>query len=488
MQIISVQVSAALIAIIATNPASQEPATIFPAQLNFTAPTSSALSILGVADSKAVNPANLQELTTSLVNGFDESGRLQQGFAFSSSLSTLNLGPRYIDGRNYFTDIRKRLQWGTTLSLAATRGDTASNPAGRLAVGVTFPLIDLTDWRADKSAANELATITKETLLSIPTPAPGNLKQASSSVETLRNAVTNSAAKEILTNIAAMLSESIAATDATLQAKLAVLEAQQDSNEAQRLAAMNPNDAALQMRYTASLDKVKVQKEYLGTKQKKSDELLKIAQKALDDLLKEQPTTSETGEETEPGPSQWDLWTSTLKGPEYTKRSEKFVKDWNERSWNKRKLDVSFAHSLFANNAQKDSFRADGTFAWVAFSEPIDKHSKFTAYYRFSNKERSFDTDANAWLVGNGNQIGGAYRYGSSTQTFFLEYLYKDISGTLAKRRRETIWQGGYETKIGGDQWLQVVLGRSEGAATSRNIFGVTLSFNLSPSKQLSVR
>jgi hypothetical protein len=422
MPTVGLSLTAATVAAIVAQGTPAKEKSIFPEQLNLNAPASSALSVLGVSGSKAVNPANLQDLATNVINSFDENGRLQQGFAITTNLSTLKLAPEYINGKGYFTDARKRLQWGTNLSFAATRGDSDTNPAGRLAIGISFPLIDKTDWRANFDQQAKYNKIFKDAFDEFSAPLTVNLVLDRKTISNLQAKLEDSAAKDDLGKV-------IAAID--------------HSNREQ------------------------------------TPEALASAKQQISRL-----TESESNKA-----SLWVTYVTLVVGKQFQAEVDKFTAEWKDgKSWNRRKLDVSFAHSLFANNAQKDSFRSDGTFAWVAFSEPIDKHSKFTAYYRFSNKERSFDTDANAWLVGNGNQIGGAYRYGSSTQTFFLEYLYKDISGTLAKRRRETIWQGGYETKIGGDQWLQVVLGRAEGAATSRNIFGVTLSFNLSPSKQLSVQ
>lgn len=398
-----------------TKAMTEEPKTVFPKSLDFSAPTTPGLAAIGVDASKAIQPSNLQELSTTLVNSFDGSGRLQQGFAISSQLSKLGYGPRFVSQKRRFDPSILNREWASNLSIAATKS-TETGGEARLAVGLAIPIWDETDWRSSSAAVKLHSAIVEETLESFPEPTVNNLPEALDTLTQLRRIADKPA--------------DIAKLDGAIP--LLVVAIAPGANQTQ----------------------------------------IQAAQAALGALV---------GDESQ----YWNALITSIFGKKYDEAKAKFLKKEADASWNRRKTDFTIAHSLFARNAQKDSLRSDGTFLALASSGPLGAKGKIVGVVGYGNKDRRYDTDTKVWNTGNSLRYGVGIRSGSGTENFFLEYQYTSYERTGFRTERETIWQGGFESKIGEAQWLQIVLGKGTGASVNRNIFGINLSFSFGTSQQI---
>ena len=409
------------------------------------APGSAAISILGVAASDVKQNVNLQDLTSGLINSFDKNGHLKQGFGFSTSFKNLgfNTPDRDENFHNYFNSVSKRLSWGSNLSIAAIRGSTNDDPSGRIAAALSFPLIDNTDWRANDATVRAYSDEVVRNLTSVPTldrlKLPANIvpKDPSLREKALRRSFEFS---NLLTRTWSQATpEDIAKSKAGQDAIEYAIKA---------LKAFLDADPALP-----------------GT-----IELYKLAVVADNKVL----NSSEDG-------GIWDDIRSMQVKTVLTKATDKFFKDVEGKFWNHTKLDVSVATSWFAADATKDNFSSDGFYAWAAYSNPLNKNAKYTLYGRYATKDRSFDTDAKTWDIGNSTAFGAALHLRDGG---FLEYMSSSLKNG-AGTKKDVIWQGGFELKVNEDQWLQISLGKGSSGGQTRNILGINWSFNLSPTKQL---
>src|SRR5437764_242842 len=91
---------------------------VFPSQLDLTAPKSAALYILGISASKASHPTNLQELVAFPIAAIDASGHLKQGFAVDTQIMKLGR----FSAVNFFKDNTQRIFRETNLSFAGVLG------------------------------------------------------------------------------------------------------------------------------------------------------------------------------------------------------------------------------------------------------------------------------------------------------------------------------------------------------------------------------
>ncbi|MCE9557462.1 MAG: hypothetical protein K8R88_00780 [Armatimonadetes bacterium] len=398
----------------------------FKTQLDMSAPSGPAFTVLGMDASKATTPANLQELSLTLANSFDESGQLKQGFQVSATLAKLGIGPRYsTGGSKFFAKPENRLKWASNLSLAAIKGASDSDKSARAAIGLALPIFDDTDWRGQEESLKQYRLVLAETIDKedpLDPPAEGAKDEWKALGERVKLLV------------------ALAKTPEDAKALNAVLAAITNF----------VSDA--------------------------SSENYKLAKEATEKI---------GDEESKPN---FDGIVSRIYAESYAKKFAAFVKEQNDSHWNRKKLTLSFAHSLFAADAAKDTLKADGSFAWIAYSDSLGKNSQITIFGRYGSKDRSFDADTKAWIVGNSKQFGARVKSGSSKSGFFLEYLSKELDKGAGGKNKQVIWQGGYEVSVAGGQWLQIALGKGSGKGVSKNILGINFSFNLGSSQEIKVK
>lgn len=406
----------------------EEAAQFFPSQLDLSAPAGPALSVLGVDASKATTPANLQDLAANVVNSFDESGKLKQGFQITASFGALRLAGKYAKGGTaFYKDFDQRIKWAPNLSLAAVKGSSEEDKSARLAIGLSIPIFDDSDWRGDKKAMQDFAKLVETTYGMTPTPpaAPGSWDGVSDSeASTLR--------LKWMEFANWLRGLSIPSDEQRLVREEAVA--------AVNKAASAPRDKAL---YDAAFD-------------------------ASNTLIETLETTD-----------------SATISKNFGEGLKKLSAENDKKFWNKRKLVVSFAHSLFAADGSKDTPKGDGTFAWLSYAQPFTEKGQLTLFARYGNKDRSFDGDAKTWIVGNSTQLGARLKGGNAKSGLFVEYLSKELQRGGGADIKQAIWQGGYETNIGNGQWLQIALGRGSGKGISRNLLGINFTFNLGASPEL---
>jgi hypothetical protein len=132
--------------------------------LDLTVPDSPALVILGLSPDKVVRPSAPKDLATTLLNGVDRRGNLQNGVA-------VDFSPRFLFAGNSlaYADYRDnrvtRLLANIQVSLATAKGATDGDKSMRVAFGVRSTLWDKGDPRLDEELVKCLDAI------AIPVPA-----------------------------------------------------------------------------------------------------------------------------------------------------------------------------------------------------------------------------------------------------------------------------------------------------------------------------
>jgi hypothetical protein len=128
----------------------------------FAVPDSPAAHVLGVAPEKVIHAETPKQLVAALINGLDEKGNLQNGFAIDFAPMQVYLGKdrpagkemdaeRYARGaRGIFssagiTEYFMRVLGRTQLSLATIRGSSEDDKSGKIAFGLHTTFIDAKD-------------------------------------------------------------------------------------------------------------------------------------------------------------------------------------------------------------------------------------------------------------------------------------------------------------------------------------------------------
>jgi len=423
--------------------ASETPST-FPKQLDLSVPASAATDILGVSASNVKQGANLQDLTGSLINSFDKSGHLKQGFALTSSLKQLGIGgkPSNLSFHRYFNDIGVRMHWASNLSFAAVKGSSSDDPSARVAIALSIPLIDHTDWRANDNDVRDYSLLLSDAyghVDRVDIILPDQKTDRDRFVTCLGQCVALSRGKwlEDTDEHRATVADCKKKLDDAIQSTQHLLDLWTPSTSEASIA--SARDAALQA---------------LGLVSGASPDNV---QDLINDYHREASIDSVIDE---------------------------FVKKRNEVNWNKRKFDVSLATTWFAADAATDGLKSDGTYAWANYSDALGQDGKITLYGKYATKDRSFDAKAKLWNVGNARAFGASYRHKSGA---FLEYMSSTVDAPSGKKT-DIIWQGGWEFKVNGDQWVQVAMGKGSGSGVSRNILGINWTFNLSPTSTLKAK
>ena len=140
--------------------------------LDLAVPESPAFTALGLSPTTVTRPATGTQLATSLLNGVDEKGHLQNGVAVDVAPVFLLAG-RKIDintyRKNYLAQLAARFQ----TSVATTKGDSPTDSSARLAVGFRVTLFDLGDPRTDDQFMADLTKAAEDALKAAPPVPPG---------------------------------------------------------------------------------------------------------------------------------------------------------------------------------------------------------------------------------------------------------------------------------------------------------------------------
>lgn len=129
--------------------------------LDFSVPESPAFTALGVTPQTVTRPTNLRSLATSLLNGVDQNGNFQTGFALDTAPYMLYWGNK-LTLRKYLASSWKRFVSRATVSIATTKGTTDADKSSRLATGLRLTIFDRGDPRADKEFVKEITTALNE--------------------------------------------------------------------------------------------------------------------------------------------------------------------------------------------------------------------------------------------------------------------------------------------------------------------------------------
>jgi len=128
----------------------------------FAVPDSPAAHVLGVASEKVIHAETPKQLVTALINGLDEHGNLQNGFAIDFAPMQLYLGrdreqegktdlqvyasgSKGIFSRSGMTQYFLRVLGRTQFSFATVRGTSDDDKSGKLALGLHTTFIDAKD-------------------------------------------------------------------------------------------------------------------------------------------------------------------------------------------------------------------------------------------------------------------------------------------------------------------------------------------------------
>lgn len=123
----------------------------------FAVPDSPAAHVLNVAPEKVIHAETPKQLVTELINGLDENGNLQNGFAIDFAPMQIYLGRKHIDLQRYalgakgifsekgITEYFMRVLGRTQLSFATVRGSSDDDKSGKFALGLHTTLIDAKD-------------------------------------------------------------------------------------------------------------------------------------------------------------------------------------------------------------------------------------------------------------------------------------------------------------------------------------------------------
>ena len=138
--------------------------------LDLSVPESPAFVVLGVTPQTITRPTSPRSLATSLLNGVDQNGNFQTGFALDTSPYMLYWGNK-LTIQEYQDSRWKQFLARTTLSVGTTKGTTSSDSATRLAVGIRFTIFDKGDPRLDEQYLEDLDKAV-QAVLDATTPVP----------------------------------------------------------------------------------------------------------------------------------------------------------------------------------------------------------------------------------------------------------------------------------------------------------------------------
>jgi hypothetical protein len=132
---------ALLVAVVALQAYAQSPN-------DLAAPESPAFTVLGMSPQNITRPSSPKALAAALLNGMDQSGNFQTGFAIDTTPYLMILGVK-VSLASYSQHYVTRLLARTSLSLGSTRGATSTDKSTRLASGLRATLFDLGDPLGD---------------------------------------------------------------------------------------------------------------------------------------------------------------------------------------------------------------------------------------------------------------------------------------------------------------------------------------------------
>lgn len=115
---------------------------------DFSIPESPALTVLGLSATEVTRPSTLQELATSLQNGFDRRGNFQSGVAVDFSPYLLAYGNQLTLGE-YQKSRSTQFFANTMLSIATAKALSDADKSTRLALGARLTFLDKGDPRLD---------------------------------------------------------------------------------------------------------------------------------------------------------------------------------------------------------------------------------------------------------------------------------------------------------------------------------------------------
>ncbi len=427
------------------NATAQDSPQFYPSQLNLSAPSVAALDILGISASKASPATNLLDISASLVNSFDSGGLLKNGFAINGLIGQIKPFSAS-NSATMFSDPGERILRFTNLSMAAVKGAGNGDTSGRMAFSVSIPLIDQTDWRFVEKSRNAWADLAENFLNNFP-----ELSDLPSNSYPVNIAKAESANVQVWIN--KLNDPKVTFSPGKRAGWIATFNA-----AAKELGAVNtlPNVENIDL--------------FNDDQRAVWDRILSTYQKAIKDARLDQ-----------------EIKDAVLDLDAFTAQFNKYVKEFNDSHWNAMKLDLSFAYALFANDASKDALKGEGTYITAAYAMPFGENGQLTLYGKVASKDRVWDKDTTTWNLSNTQSVGGRFKFGDTDSGLFIEYLSTRKSVGGGATSTDQIFQGGFETKIGEGQWLQIAIGGGDGMY-SKTLLGLNFAFNLSPTRQIEVK
>jgi hypothetical protein len=143
------------------------------ATLDFSVPESPAFAVLGVTPQTVSRPSSPRSLATSLLNGVDQNGNFQTGFALDTAPYLLFQGNKL----TLFEYQQKRWSWKrflarTTLSIATAKGTNDADKSTRIGTGLRFTIFDEGDPRLDESLTQTIENAIEQAMATVPPLSP----------------------------------------------------------------------------------------------------------------------------------------------------------------------------------------------------------------------------------------------------------------------------------------------------------------------------
>lgn len=394
----------------------QTPTSYFPTQLDMSVPASAALDVLGVSASKAKSASSLEDLSLGIINSFDGSGHLKNGFGFNMPVYQL----RPISANRIFQDEGQRRLSMSNVAIAAVRG-TGEDKSARVAASFSIPFIDRTDWRYDPVTRKQWEDQATKWLTEVDIPDIARAQEGAIYV------------KEWLAALGkAELGNKDKHFDDVTKAKGALSAFGGSVPEGKTVQELRDSHNDSWAKIEASMKPV-------------LDSRSEIENNLYDRFMEKE-------------------W-------------KKVTDSYEDSHWNDTKFDVSVAYAAFAADADQNGLKGEGSYIAASLATKLGR-GQLTLVGRWASKDRSWDKDAKTWKLGDSGEYGVRYRGGSKDSGIFIEFLESSKKPDGGSRALSRIIQGGYERKLRDGQWLQISLGGGSGAL-SKTVFGLNLAFNL---------
>ncbi len=382
-------------------------------------PEAAAFAVLGLTPQNVVRPTSPGRFFTSLLNGVDDDGNLQTGFAIEVSPYMITRGNK-LELSEYNDNDWKRFLARTSLSLATAKGLSEEDESVRMALGLNFVIFDKADPRVMPEYHKCLGGLLDYTTAWAMPPQLGGESEE---------------------DYAARLSE-----DRAVSYLAAFVFASPVCNSAEDSSGCHYEDELEQRRCLKQRTRLLV------------DGFLSAGETTHDCL----PEKVNSGEKREA------YLTRFAKRHEKTQEDGKgaVVKTCNEKYlskkvlWNKRAWNLAIAPAWTSADGTTDELESDGGGIWSSMSLPTSKSSQLILHARYREDESVTDPDDETKRILQDEwRAGLRFRFGRDTFAGSLEAMFVNTEAEGKERDESKTFLIGLERKIGGNLWLQVSFG-----------------------------